>query len=276
MSKTINMVIPDLIQDIKSRSKNLEFPTFPPLDTYLYGFHRKRLYIVAGRPGQFKTSFMLNLALRYSLDNKKVLYLSLEMSKESILERTIKIYCGYTDEQLLLQELTVEDFEKIEKYLDIIKETEWELYDNLGKNLLEVRTLVKQHRPDIVFVDFVQMIGVDLYKYEERLVLQEYTREMVRIAKEFALVFVLASQINRCPDTRKDKRPQLNELKGSGSLEENADVVLALHYPYYYYEKAKKNELEILILKNRYGDIGLVKLGVDPEKSVIYTPEEGK
>lgn len=271
MDKYNKEVLDTLLIDIKSRSSNLEFPTFSSIDELIYGLRRKRLYIIGGRPGAFKTSFLLNLTLKYVLDKKKVLYLSLEMAKESILERTISIYNGINSKDLAINSLDENDYKKIEEYFTIIKNTEFWLYDNIGKSLLEVRAVVKQHSPDICIVDFIQMIGIDLYKYEERLIIQEYTREMVRIAKESNIVMMVASQINRAPMERKDKRPCLSDLKSSGSLEENSDCVLALHYPYHYSSKAKKGELEVMVLKNRYGDLGTSLLGVIPEKSIIYS-----
>jgi replicative DNA helicase len=268
----------NVVSKILERPKEPEFTSgLPSLDNLLWGFKRGETAVIASRTSQGKTSFSLFLAYNLALQKKKVAFFTLEMSKESLAERFLAMVNRIDNEKILKNQLDEIDIENIKAKIFSFLDLEFYIKDDIGFSWRQVEEYIKKEKPDIVFVDYVQMIN-STNQVNERLAYSEFVRQSKILAKVYNIPIILNSQVNRQAVEEKTSPdiPRLQNLKGTGVLEENVDVVLILHWAWKYARKVSeedkypKEEYTIWVAKNRNGRTGMVNICFIPEYYWFY------
>ncbi len=247
---------------------------FNRFDEMTTGFHPSDLIIIAGRPGIGKTAFTLNIAQYLGVVKKKpVLFFSLEMSKEQIVERMLCSEARVNAQRLRQRHLIESDWPKLTMAAGRLADAPIYIDDTPGLSVLEVK--VKSRRAkmryniEAVFIDYLQLMSSGNKRKENRQQeISEISRSLKSLARELGVPVIAASQLSRAVESRENKRPQLSDLRESGAIEQDADLVVFIFRQAYYDKiKGKKREYtqeaniaEIIIGKQRNGPIGTVKL----------------
>ncbi|MFI4883914.1 MAG: DnaB-like helicase C-terminal domain-containing protein [Candidatus Carsonella ruddii] len=226
------------------------------LDNLINGLQKGNLIVLAGRPSTGKTSFFLNIIKNFILTKKKILIFSLEMTETQILIRLISIMLNISQNNFLKNNLNNIDIKKISfliKNLDfnnlIIKDC-----SSLSSNDIEKQiNFYKQQNIiiELIIIDYIQLMKSEYYLNNRVLEISEISRSLKLIAKNYECVVFALSQLNRLIEQRLEKIPVLSDLKDSGSIEQDADIVMFLN-------KKKFNFIDLLVLKNRNGELGIV------------------
>ncbi|MDR1361750.1 MAG: replicative DNA helicase [Holosporaceae bacterium] len=267
---------------------------FVDLDKWLGGLSRSDLIILAARPSMGKTALATNIAFNAAMafakkidGGGKVLFYSLEMSKEQLVTRILSQECNIASERIRRGEIKEDDFAKLVATSKRMAELSLFIDDSPLLNVAALRSrsrkLQRQQGLDLIVVDYLQLLqGNSDRKNENRVQeISEITRMLKSVAKELNIPVLALSQLSRAVETRDDKRPQLSDLRESGSIEQDADVVMFI-YREEYYESRKKpddgtdeyrkwmskmtsihNLAEIIVAKQRHGPVGTVKLFFD-------------
>jgi replicative DNA helicase len=239
---------------------------FVDLDERTSGLQASDLIIVAARPAMGKTSFTLNIAQHVGTQtNKTVGFFSLEMSKEQLFMRLLTAEARIDAHRLRSGFLSDSDYGRLSTALGTLAEAKVFIDDTPSIGVLEMRAkarrLKAEHGLDLLMVDYIQLMqGRGRFENRQQ-ELASISRSMKGLAKELQIPIVALSQLSRAPEGRKDRRPQLSDLRESGALEQDADVVLFI-YREDQYEPTEENEnlAEIIIGKQRNGPTGTVKL----------------
>lgn len=260
----------------KDKGKIRGVPTgFKDLDNILAGLQRSDLFILAARPSMGKTAFALNLAHNVALKSEQpVLVFSLEMSKEQLVDRMLSMESGVDAWALRTGNLTDADFEKIGQAMGSLSEAQIFIDDTPGITVSELRTKARREahqRPlGLIIVDYLQLMsggakfGGDGNRVQE---ISEISRGLKGIARELNVPLVALSQLSRSVESRSPQIPQLSDLRESGSIEQDADVVAFIYREDYYNpETDRRNITDIFIKKHRNGPTGGVELYFDKEK----------
>lgn len=235
------------------------------LDYMIGGLSYKDFILLAARPSMGKTSFALNIALNVALRKKeKVAFFNLEMSKEHVLERALSICSGISCDHIKHSTLTDK------QWLDIINTTSslsscpLHIYDNIFmlKDIKhECKKLKLQKGLDLVIIDYLQLIDSGEKSENRSIDVGKISRSLKLLAKELDVTVVALSQLSRAPEARLNHRPLLSDLRESGNLEQDADVVMFLYRDAYYNKDSQEKDIiENIISKNRNGQVGTVKL----------------
>lgn len=255
---------------------------FTVLDDFTYGFQPSDLIIVAGRPSMGKTALVLNLIRKMVAEERRVALFSLEMSKEQIFDRHVAIEAQVNLKKFRSGEFTDVDLGEISRARKKIEP--WSLFidDSAALSYSEIRRrsrrLKKKEKIEIIFIDYLGLIDGDKghgANYE----VGSITKNMKALAKELYVPVVLLCQLNRSCETRPMplKRPILPDLRDSGSIEQDADVVMFLYRDEAYDSKTKlKGVAELRIAKQRNGPLGMVKLAWIPYITKFGNLEEDK
>ncbi len=249
---------------------------FTRFDEMTTGFHPSDLIIIAGRPGIGKTAFTLNIAQYLGVIKKKpVLFFSLEMSKEQIVERMLCAEARINAQRLRQRHLIESDWPKLTMAAGRLADAPIYIDDTPGLSVLEIK--VKSRRAkmrygiEAIFIDYLQLMSSGNKRKENRQQeISEISRSLKSLARELNVPVIAASQLSRAVESRENKRPQLSDLRESGAIEQDADLVVFI-YRQAYYDKLKgksredagdegNNVAEIIIGKQRNGPIGTVKL----------------
>lgn len=260
----------------KDKGKLRGIPTgFKDLDNILAGLQRSDLFILAARPSMGKTAFSLALAHSVSLKAKEpVLLFSLEMSKEQLVDRMLATESGVDAWALRTGNLSDNDFEKIGHAMGSLSEAQIYIDDTPGITVSDLRTKARREahtRPlGLIIVDYLQLMsggskfGGDANRVQE---ISAISRGLKGIARELNVPLIALSQLSRSVESRNPQIPQLQDLRESGSIEQDADVVAFLYREEYYNpETERKNIMDVLIKKHRNGPTGAVELYFDREK----------
>ncbi|MCX6810343.1 MAG: replicative DNA helicase [Candidatus Berkelbacteria bacterium] len=260
---------------------------FRDLDAKLAGLQKSDLLIIAARPSMGKTSLALNIAEQISVEDKiPIAFFSLEMSKEQLVDRLISSQAGVDSWKLRTGNLSDEDFPKIGYAMGTLSEAPFFIDDSPGLTVTEIRAKARRLQMEqnlgVIFVDYLQLIegrskSGDPNRVQE---ISEISRSLKNLARELDIPVVALSQLSRAVEHRPDKRPQLSDLRESGSIEQDADVVMFIYRDDYYDENSdKKGVTEILIRKHRNGPIGNVDLYFNAEqmrfRDLARTPKSG-
>lgn len=273
--------------DIKVKEQYMGIPTgFSYLDKILGGgFHRSDFIVVGARPAMGKTSFALNVA-RNIAKNKKVLFFSLEMSKEQLAQRIISTEARIISEKLRTGEITDADWEKLGLALQNLVDCELYFDDtaNINVNEMKARAL-RMKDVDCIVIDYLQLMS-GTKRTENRVAeVSEITRSLKMMAKDLNIPVVTCSQLSRgvAKNANGDHRPQMTDLRESGTIEQDADIVLMLHREDYYNNNPDEekdpnsvNIAEIIVGKNRHGSTTTVKVAWNPEFTMFSTLERIK
>ncbi len=260
----------------KDKGKIRGVPTgFKDLDNILAGLQKSDLFILAARPSMGKTAFSLNLAHNVALKAEvPVLVFSLEMSKEQLVDRLLAMESGVDAWALRTGNLTDADFEKLGHAMGALSEAQIYIDDTPGITVSDLRTKARREahlRPlGLIIVDYLQLMsggarfGGDGNRVQE---ISEISRGLKGIARELNVPLVALSQLSRSVESRSPQIPQLQDLRESGSIEQDADVVAFIYREDYYNpESERKNITDIFIKKHRNGPTGAVELFFDREK----------
>ena len=239
------------------------------LDNFTSGLQRGELIIIAGRPGMGKTSFALNIGENIALKNKlPVAVFSLEMTGEQLVQRLLSSAARVDQTAIKRGDLTYDDMDKLYLATNELKHASLYIAETPGINVLDLRARVrrlKDHVGDLglIVIDYVQiMSGLGTNRNTNRAQeIADISRSLKSLALELNVPIVLLSQLNREVESRNDKRPNIADLRESGALEQDADIILLLYRDSYYDPNSKDGNLaEINIAKNRSGSTGIVKL----------------
>ncbi|MEK9155894.1 MAG: replicative DNA helicase [Patescibacteria group bacterium] len=245
---------------------------FRDLDNMTAGFQKSDLIILAARPSMGKTSFALNLAEYASIENKvPVAVFSLEMSKEQLVDRLLCSQAGVDSWKLRTGNLSEDDFHRLGPAMGYLSEAPLYIDDSPGCNVMEVRAksrrLQMEHGLGLVIVDYLQLMegrarSGDFNRVQE---ISEISRGLKSLARELEVPVIALSQLSRAVEHRDNKRPQLSDLRESGSIEQDADLVMFLYREDYYKpETENKGITEVLLRKHRNGPTGEVKVFFTP------------
>lgn len=239
------------------------------LDEYTSGLQRGELIIVAGRPGMGKTSFALNIAENIALRNKlPVAIFSLEMTGEQLVQRLISSTARVDQGSIKRGDLTYDDMDKLYLAMDQLKHAPIHIAETPGINVIDLRARVRRLKDQVgdlglIVIDYVQiMSGLGNNRNANRAQeVADISRSLKSLALELSVPIILLSQLNREVESRHDKRPNIADLRESGALEQDADIILLLYRDDYYDPESKDKGLaEVHIAKNRSGSTGTVKL----------------
>ncbi len=239
---------------------------FRDLDAITSGFQKQDLIIVAARPSMGKTSFCLNIALHVAISQEQtVLFFSLETAKEQVGLRMLCSYAHVNSHHLRTGFLTETDWNKLMKAAAIISEASIYVDDSPSPTILEIRAkarrLKKQRDLGLVIVDYLQLIKGKARIESRQQEISEISRALKGLAKELDCPLVALSQLSRAVESRTDRRPILSDLRESGAIEQDGDLIAFIYRPEVYHPETEEQGIaEIIIGKQRNGPIGTVKL----------------
>ena len=256
---------------------------FSRFDNITSGFHGSDLLILAARPAMGKTAFALNLALNAGKEKKNVLVFSLEMPVQQLYQRLLSIESGISQNKLKNAYLEEQDWEKLTIATGILSNSNIFVADLPHTNVLEIRSYARkmksQNQLDLIIIDYLQLIngsgrgGSEFNRQQE---ISDISRALKGLARELDVPVIALSQLSRAVESRVDKRPMLSDLRESGAIEQDADIVAFLYREEYYIpETENKGITELIIGKHRNGATGTVKLNFLSEftKFTNYTDE---
>ena len=261
------------------------------LDDITSGWQSSDLVIIAGRPAMGKTSFALSLAKNIAADYKvPIAFFSLEMSNVQLVNRLISNVCEIQGSHLQSGQLTPDEWDRLDKRINNLYGSKLFVDDTPGLSVFELRTkarrLVREHGVKIIMIDYLQLMNANGMRFSSR---QEevstISRSLKGLAKELDIPILALSQLNRGVESREGlegKRPQLSDLRESGAIEQDADMVLFVHRPEYYhiYQDDNGRDLhgmaQIIIAKHRKGATGDVLLTFRGEFTRFENPEDGR
>jgi len=250
---------------------------FHELNDYLSGLQKGEMVILAARPSMGKTAFALNIAETIALNHHQpIAFFSLEMGKQQLAERLLSSRSGVDGQRMRRNMLGKEEFRRLQVVVSEAYEAPMYIDDTPGLSVLELRAKSRRlaHEKDIqaVFVDYLQLMSSPGAESRQQEV-SEISRGIKALARELKVPVVALSQLNRNPAGRADNRPLLSDLRESGSIEQDADVVMMLHREEYYHKDEAwriENEdkiglCEVIIAKQRNGPTGIVNLHFNSE-----------
>ena len=249
----------------------LGVPTgFIDLDKLLNGLQPSDLLIIAGRPGQGKTAFMLSLARNAANRKKHVAIFSMEMANEQLVQRLIAQETGIDSQRLRTGKLTEDEWPLFAQSIEVLGETHVYLDDTPAITPLQLRTkcrrLHMEYNLDLIIIDYLQLMTGGLRNENRVQEVSFISRQLKVLAKELNVPVLAAAQLSRAVEQRADKRPMLSDLRESGSLEQDADIVMFIYRPDQYEEDSPlTNSAEIIVAKHRNGPVGSVHLYFRPE-----------
>ena len=235
------------------------------LDSVTRGLQKSDLVIVAARPAMGKTAFVLNLATHVALQGKTVAFFSLEMPREQLMHR---IFCaeGQIDATHLARgELDDDEWSRLVNVADRMLKAELYFDDTSSTTVMDIRTRARrlraEHGLDLIAIDYLQLIQAPGRAENRTLAVAEMTRSLKVLARELSVPIVVLSQLSRATEGRSDKRPMLSDLRESGSIEQDADIVMFLYREDYYNQDTENaNITELSIAKHRNGATDTVKM----------------
>jgi len=248
---------------------------FSGLDRVLVGLGKSDLVLVGARPGMGKTSFALNIATNVAKQTKKtVCIFSLEMSTEQLVTRVLSSEAMVDSYKLRSGELPEEDWTKLAHAASELAETDILIDDTSGITVTGMKSKLRRVKNlGLVIIDYLQLMQSEKRIDNRVQEVADISRNMKLLAKELMVPVICCAQLSRGPESRTDKRPMLSDLRDSGAIEQDADVVLFLYRNEYYDESAEKSA-EVIVAKNRHGSSGNVKMGFLGQYTKFTTLEE--
>ena len=251
------------------KSKITGVPTgFVDLDDKTAGLHGSDLILIAARPAMGKTAFALNIAANAAIrQNTPVAIFNLEMSKDQLVNRILCIEAMVDSNKIMTGKLEEDDWSKLASVVGPISDSGIYIDDTPGISIMEIRTKCRKLKMEknigLIVIDYIQLIqGSNNKKNGSReQEIAEISRSLKILAKELNVPVIALSQLSRAVEQRPDHRPMLSDLRESGSIEQDADIVMFLYRDDYYNEDSeKKNIAEVIIAKHRAGSTGTVEL----------------
>jgi replicative DNA helicase len=248
------------------------------LDQAISGLNKSDLILLAARPGMGKTSMALNILLEAGKKSgKTAVFFSLEMSREQLALRLISSECFVDNQKLVTGKLNDDDWEKVAVAADSLNRSKILIDDDSTVTVADISA--KCRRVDdlgLVIIDYLQLMqsagGKARYGDNRQQVVSDISRSLKVMAKDLNVPVLCLSQLSRANESRQDKRPMLSDLRESGAIEQDADIVMFLYRDDYYNEDSEKHNIaECIIAKNRHGETGKVELRWMPEYTQFST-----
>ena len=254
---------------------------FYDLDSLTQGFQKSDLIIIAGRPSMGKTALCLNISLHIIKQlNLPILFFSLEMSKEQLIYRLLANESNISTTHLKSGNLQKENWLKLNTVIETFSKFPLFIDDTPNPSISDIRSKIKtiifeQKRIGLVIIDYLQLMQYSNFRKENRVQeLSQITRSLKNIAREFQIPLIALSQLSRNVENRINKRPILSDLRESGSIEQDADLVLMLYRDKYYNFSIKTQQklesIELIISKQRNGPTGTIKLEFDSKQVKFF------
>jgi len=240
---------------------------FIDLDYKTAGLHNSDLVLIAARPAMGKTAFVLNIAQHAAIHSKvPVAIFSLEMSKEQLVNRMLASEAMVDSQKMRTGKLEDSDWQKVARALGPLSEAPIYIDDTPGASIMEIRAKCRRLKIEknlgLIVIDYLQLMQGKSGRSENRQQeISEISRSLKILAKEINVPVITLSQLSRAPEQRQDHRPILSDLRESGAIEQDADIVMFLYRDDYYNpDTDKKNVAEVIIAKHRAGSTGTVEL----------------
>lgn len=267
----IRDIVMDALTRVERAAKNkgnvTGIPTgFVYLDSKMAGLQPSDLILIAARPSMGKTAFALNIAQYVALkQHMSVGIFSLEMSKEQLVNRLFALEGGIDAQKLRVGDLDPDDWERLLESSGAIGRSRIMIDDTPGITIQEMRSKCRKMKLeqglDLVIIDYLQLMESSGRVESQQQKISEISRSLKGLARELNVPVIALSQLNRALEARPDKRPMLSDLRDSGAIEQDADVVMFIYRDDYYNKDSEaKNVAEIIIAKQRNGPVGTVKL----------------
>jgi len=269
-------ILTDIFSGIESQSLGLAVPGlscgFYDLDAMTQGFQRSDLIIVAGRPSMGKTSFVLNIARNVAVGYKQpIAVFSLEMSKEQLVQRMLSSETSIESGRLRSGRIRQDEWEPLGQAISALSEMPIFIDDTAGVSITEMRSRARRLQSEsgselgLIVIDYLQLMegsGGENRVQE----LSKVTRGLKGLARELNVPVIALSQLSRGVESRSEKRPMMSDLRESGSIEQEADLIIMLYRDEYYNQDTPDRGIaEIIITKHRNGPTGTVKLLFEPQ-----------
>lgn len=249
---------------------------FGMLDKYITGLNKSDLILIGARPAMGKTSFALNLAQNVSMyAKKKCVVFSLEMTKEQLAERLLSATAGIPSQKLRTGELTDDEWVRLGNAAGEYAQVELYLDDASNTTVPEIKSKIRRLKNvDIIIIDYLGLIQSAVRKENRVQEVSEITRNLKMMAKDLNIPVICCAQLSRGTEGRgKSHKPQLSDLRESGSIEQDADIVLFLYREDYYrneqsedkQDEIDENSTELIVAKNRHGATGTIEMTFDKE-----------
>ncbi len=264
------------INNPETRNDYIGIPTgISELDRMITGLNKSDLIILGARPGMGKTSFALNIARNVAVNSgKTVCFFSLEMSRDQLAQRLLSSEAAIKSEKLRTGDLQPEEWTRLQQAGGQLSKTELYLDETPGITVAEMMAKLRRRKKcDLVIIDYLGLVASDAKNKNENRVQQvsEITRSLKIMAKELKIPVIACAQLSRGTETKgKSHKPALSDLRDSGSIEQDADIVLFLYRDSYYdsekgadEDKSDKNKSECIVAKNRHGETGTIPLHWD-------------
>ncbi len=282
----MSRIVVDVIREIEEAGRNggnvNGLPTgFTDLDNMLTGMHGGELILIAARPSMGKTAFVLNIAHDLAVMRKKpCVIFSLEMSKEQLASRMIAIDAMVDSKAMKLGNMSDDDWDKIIESTEAISKAPLFIDDNSAITISELRSkcrkLKQNHGIEAIIIDYLQLMSTTSHVESRQQFIADISRALKNLARELNVPVLALSQLSRAVDARPEHRPVLSDLRESGAIEQDADVVMFIYRDEYYNPETttKPQTAEIIVAKQRNGETGSVDLRwigkytkfADPEK----------
>lgn len=257
----------EIMQNSKSRLSGME-SGFYDLDEKISGLNNSDLIIVAARPAMGKSAFVLNIASYVAMHNQiPVMIFNLEMSKEQLVNRILSSEVGVDNKKISNGNLSPEEYMKFSEGVNSVASINKIFIDDSPVlTPAEIRAKCRKAKLEqgigLVIIDYLQLMESKTQNGSRQQEISEISRGLKVLAKELNVPVIALSQLSRATEARADHKPMLSDLRESGSIEQDADIVLFIHRDDYYdKETENKNKAEIIIAKNRHGETGSIELG---------------
>ncbi|MFA5340518.1 MAG: replicative DNA helicase [Clostridia bacterium] len=268
--KKISDIIVQRINYFRELSKTKKMPErietgFADLDKLILGFQPGDFVLIAARPSVGKSTLAMNMAQNMAIrKGKNVLFLSLEMSNDQLTDRIIASEARVSNTKLQRGETDQNEWAKVTATAGVIHESKIFLDDTSSITVADIRSKCRRFKSsenlDIIFIDYLQLIGSAVKKENRQQEVTEISRQLKILAKDMKLPVVALSQLSRASEQRSDHVPQLSDLRESGAIEQDADIVMFLYRPSQFDKAASTHLVDLVVAKNRNGEIGKVKL----------------
>ena len=257
-----------LVERVRNPGINGVTTGLKSLDSITNGMNSGELWVVAGRPGMGKTAYFCNAMLKQGASNIPLLMFSLEMKKGPLVERMLAIETGVSSNDMRMGMLNQEKIDALSDKIKEIKDYPIHIDSNYFSDINYIVTTARRYKAlhgiEVIYLDYLQLLAERTSDATNEI--GRITRALKLLANDIDVSIVMGSQLSRGVEARPDKRPQLQDLRQSGNIEEDADIVLGLYRDVLYNKKTSdKDLLELLLLKHRNGPTGMLPVGFEQE-----------
>jgi len=240
---------------------------FTDLDEKTNGFQEAELIILAARPSMGKTALVCNIAQAVArIEQKSVLFFSLEQSKVELAERFLSIHCEINGKSLRAGQLSDDEYDRLMRGSSELSELPLYIDDKPGRTMSQIAAIARRVDRQreaglgLIVIDYLQLVEPEDKQQPREQQIAQISRRLKFLAKDLAVPVMALAQLNRGVELREDKRPKLADLRESGAIEQDADLVMFLHRPDAYDPEDRPGEAELVIAKHRSGPTGIVRL----------------